>query len=702
MSNTVLLNHINVLLYNNFNRTDKDLKFIQIKDLNKFYKDSEKYSSQDLSKALLEYFKAQGIDYPYFRIFGEKFTDINKLFFNIRNTKNYFINDSYDLGDQKDARFVLPLEFSLNTVKKYYLYDYDSETYMLGDILADYYIENSRLQCKRLYSKNTAIEEWYKYDETLLKTFETLVTRKTNLTVSNIKKQFQRLTQECSGEKSTFYVSLFKLLYDDPRNIKVLDASAGYGNRLLGAMAANIKEYLGIEPNKLSHNGFDEMINDLKKYCNKENKYQVLLGGLPDIKLSEEYEHEYFDICIISPPSFNSEIYSQDEDQSIIKYGNEEEWTIKFLYATLDRIWKTIKKEGYLIVQSILNKVINPYIYAYLSNASYAGVISVRTMAGRNKPMWIWKKTSVKFFDLPNKSTVYDQVKYNNKLNKPYYDKTRIAFITEEKNKWYVKNIPNIKELLNKYSYRGTIKTMNDDLTKYDFIVIASPWNYYLYYDTFVKMLEQNQKKLINPYKTLMWNINKKYLFDLEKWNIPIVPTKLATTNDKQIIKDCLEKWGKIVIKPTVGADSYKVFFVNSYDEAVSIIEDNFKDEFLIQKYMEQINDACYYLVMFNYKYSHHLVMQIVNKQGTLIYKNRIQINKGMPSKFITHCENILQIIKEQGYESVYARIDGIEVNGNFLLMELELIEPNLHFATSISSSNKYFESINDYILRNN
>jgi len=525
-----------------------------------------------------------------------------------------------------------------------------------------------------------------------------MVTKYKNLKITEIKKQFQRLTQECSGEKSTFYVSLFKLLYNDPTKIKILDAAAGYGNRLLGAMAANVQKYVGIEPNVTSHDGFKEMISTFKKYCNKENRYQILLGGLPDIKLNEKYDKNYFDICIISPPSYNSEIYSQDNEQSIVKYADEENWTTEFLYKTLDKIWKTIKKEGYLIVQSILNKVINPYIYTNLPNASYAGCIAVRTMAGRNKPMWIWKKTNKEFFKLPDINNVYQEVKYNSLLGIPYFKRLRIVFITEPNSVYYIENIPNIKELINKYQLRISVKTMNDNLDKYDWIILYSCWNYYEYIDLFVEKINKYSNKLINPYKTIKWNLNKKYLFDLENKGIDIIPTKLCNVKQVDSINDYLKQWKKIVIKPLIGANSNKVFILDNYEDAKRVITANFNDEFLVQKYMKEIENECYFLILFDYKYSHHIVMELIDKNRTMTANNRIVINKGCPQKFISQCENIVEKIIEIGYESVYARIDGINVNGKFIIMKVELIEPNLHFNVAIKGSANYFESINKHI----
>lgn len=240
----ILAKHIEIIIYNNFKEENDDLRFIHLNDKDKFYSSLSKYKYEDIANHLVSFFKANKIDYPYFRMFG---SDLIKLFLNIRQCKNYFTNDKYDSNEQKGALFVLPLEFAFDaTTQKYTLFNYDPEIYTTTDILADYYIELSRLQCKRSYAKFTALEEWYAYDKVLNKTLLNIISQKKSPTLNNIKIQFQKMTSECSGEKSTFYVNLFKSLYpSSTTEIKILDACAGYGNRLLGAMAANVKQYLG-------------------------------------------------------------------------------------------------------------------------------------------------------------------------------------------------------------------------------------------------------------------------------------------------------------------------------------------------------------------------------------------------------------------------------------------------------------------------
>ncbi len=107
---------------------------------------------------------------------------------------------------------------------------------------------------------------------------------------------------------------------------------------------------------------------------------------MPDAKIG----NGKFNICHISPPSYNSEVYEEDnKNQSVNMFQNKDDWYIGFLFKTLNRIWNKLEKNGYLIVESILFEDIWKYIRYRFPEAVYLGTISVKT-GSRNKPMWIF------------------------------------------------------------------------------------------------------------------------------------------------------------------------------------------------------------------------------------------------------------------------------------------------------------------------
>ena len=64
----------------------------------------------------------------------------------------------------------------------------------------------------------------------------------------------------------------------------------------------------------------------------------------------EEILEYYFDTIFTSPPYFQVERYTQDNNQSWKRYKKLKDWKEQFLFATLEKAWYTLKKGGYLIV----------------------------------------------------------------------------------------------------------------------------------------------------------------------------------------------------------------------------------------------------------------------------------------------------------------------------------------------------------------
>ena len=57
-----------------------------------------------------------------------------------------------------------------------------------------------------------------------------------------------------------------------------------------------------------------------------------------------------FDIVFTSPPYFNVERYSYDDNQSWVRYKNIDSWNYQFLQKSLDNIIPTLKSGGKLCI----------------------------------------------------------------------------------------------------------------------------------------------------------------------------------------------------------------------------------------------------------------------------------------------------------------------------------------------------------------
>ncbi len=238
------------------------------------------------------------------------------------------------------------------------------------------------------------------------------------------------------------------------------------------------------------------------------------------------------------------------------------------------------------------------------------------------------------------------------------------------------------------------------DWTDFDIVILRSTWDYHTRLKEFYNWIDQCIEKKVNlwnPPEIIRWNTDKRYLFDLQKMGIHIVPTLLCT---KDSIDDArnnaiLAGWKNIIIKPIHGASSYKTLRINTAEFTTgspSFTNLSSKENLLIQPFMEEImTEGEYSFVFINKEYS-HAVLKVPRKNefrsqrefgGKEIAVNPTQSLIFQAQKVLDHIPSTL----------LYARVDGINIKEQFHLMELELTEPYLFFEKKEGSAQKFVKA---------
>ena len=125
----------------------------------------------------------------------------------------------------------------------------------------------------------------------------------------------------------------------------VWDMSCGYGGRMLGAMRAGVKKYIGTEPCTETFDGLCAILDEFPQFKAK-TEYELHKVGSECFKP----ESGSLDLCFTSPPYFDTEKYSDDETQSYIKYSTPSEWMNGFMKDTLENCYNGLKSDGVLAV----------------------------------------------------------------------------------------------------------------------------------------------------------------------------------------------------------------------------------------------------------------------------------------------------------------------------------------------------------------
>lgn len=231
----------------------------------------------------------------------------------------------------------------------------------------------------------------------------------------------------------------------------------------------------------------------------------------------------------------------------------------------------------------------------------------------------------------------------------------------------------------------------------YPTIILRACWNYHLKKDEFITWLENQSnegRKIWNPLEVLKWNTDKHYLLDLEQRGVKIIPTVLLEPADERNLSDILKvkNWEIGVVRPTVGASAFEVKKFTQASARDSEEQLDRSKPWIIQKFCPEINtEGEYSFMFFNRKYSHAVMKKPKDDDfRTQPHYGGIEWEVEAEEKLIEQASSVLD--KVDG-PLLYARIDGVVIDGDFHLMELELAEPYLFFGSHPEAPKRFVEA---------
>ena len=248
-------------------------------------------------------------------------------------------------------------------------------------------------------------------------------------------------------------------------------------------------------------------------------------------------------------------------------------------------------------------------------------------------------------------------------------------------------------------------ESLDIDWDQYKAVIIRSTWNYQEKYHSFIQVLNDittSNAFLYNPIDIVKWNINKRYLKDLEEKNIQIVPSKWFTTFDsKEILNSFVNfKSKRLIIKPCISANADLTYILeqNSSIEILSKLKNDFKNkEFIIQPFIENIKSEGEYSLIFFGNILSHVLLKIPRTGDFRVQEEHGGILKSILNPEIDLIKFGFKVIKNLPKPCLYSRVDVVRFENKFLLMEVELIEPSLYFNMDLKSAQKFVEVFNNW-----
>jgi hypothetical protein len=232
-------------------------------------------------------------------------------------------------------------------------------------------------------------------------------------------------------------------------------------------------------------------------------------------------------------------------------------------------------------------------------------------------------------------------------------------------------------------------------------LVIRSPWDYFKRLREFRAWLDARIASgvlMCNSGEILSWNFDKRYLQDLAAAGANLIPTVVIPQGERPDIVALARArgWEDIVIKPTVSGGAYRThrFRLDDADRYREEIAGTLEDRgLLLQPFLPEIQSAGELsLLFFDAVFSHAVCKR--PKEGD--YRVQFQFG-GTYTAAAVRAEWIAQAracIAAAPAVPVYARVDGVIRDGQFLLMELEIFEPLMFLSRVPEAPHRFARAI--------
>jgi glutathione synthase/RimK-type ligase-like ATP-grasp enzyme len=279
-----------------------------------------------------------------------------------------------------------------------------------------------------------------------------------------------------------------------------------------------------------------------------------------------------------------------------------------------------------------------------------------------------------------------------------------IAFVT-------ARSVPNltsddrrVADLLAQQGIRAYAVVWNDPAIEwhmFDCVVVRSCWDYHHQPQAFaawIAAMEQQGIPVWNQPATLRWNMDKTYLRQLAEQGIAIAPTvwveHSATIDLAAVLAE--QAWTRAVVKPTVSATAFQTWVTSperAQADTVAARSMLQRSGLMVQQFVREVTtEGEWSLIFFGKQYSHAVLKQ--PKHGDF----RVQADFGgtmaaaQPAPYLI--EQAQQIVDTVAEPLLYARVDGVDVGGTWMLMELELIEPFLFLSAAPRAAERFAETL--------
>ena len=263
-----------------------------------------------------------------------------------------------------------------------------------------------------------------------------------------------------------------------------------------------------------------------------------------------------------------------------------------------------------------------------------------------------------------------------------------IAFATHEK---LAELTPSDQAAAEELGRRGAAVTpvpwsAGSDWRRFDAVVIRATWDYHTRpaeFRRWLQSLQEQRVSLWNPAPLALWNLHKGYLRDLERAGVAVVPTAWVSSSAEFSSLERLVRergWKDAVVKPAVSASAHRTWRTSG--PVTEGDEKQFRalvaaGDVMVQPLIESlVREGEWSFVFLGGHFTHAVLKRAAPDEF------RVQSNFGgsvtrldPPEEWVRQAGSVLEAVPGPW---LYARVDGCIVDRRFVLVELEMLEPDL------------------------
>jgi hypothetical protein len=250
------------------------------------------------------------------------------------------------------------------------------------------------------------------------------------------------------------------------------------------------------------------------------------------------------------------------------------------------------------------------------------------------------------------------------------------------------------------------------DWSLFDLAIMRSPWDYAEKLPGFLEWLDRASvaTHVLNVPQVIRWNLDKRYLRDLDERGVQIVESHFCTTHDEVVAALAGIDAERVVVKPSVSAGSRNTGLFDRADPRAVALADliiQLGKTVMVQPAIDSVARVGEIaLVYFDGHFSHALAKgPILDLGGELlggVYSEQIGSAEATVAQLALAEQAMASMtalflergVSESDATPLYARLDLVETAAGPALLEAELFEPSYFVGTAEASEHRFATAV--------